>query len=49
MLPMCDRAVRHRVLRVETAAAGCNELDLLLPPEHTVPVCQHNDSGVNRE
>jgi hypothetical protein len=36
MLPTCDSAVRHSVLRVETAAASATELGLLLPPKHTV-------------
>jgi hypothetical protein len=41
MLPACDTALRHRVLRIETAAAGSTELPLPLQrtkPEHTIPL-----------
>ena len=48
MLPTCDRAVRHRVLRVETAAERSTELGLLLPPKHTVLSVRPNDPGLNR-
>ena len=35
MLPACDTAVRHRVLRVGTAALRSTEPGLLLAPKHT--------------